>query len=73
MSVAFTSGALKVEMAMRGWTQHDLARESGLSYPTVNAAVNGRTVSQRTVRAIGLALALNPPSDSLKGLVERAS
>jgi transcriptional regulator with XRE-family HTH domain len=60
MGVVVHTGRLKLEMARRAWSATDLARESGVSRPTISAALAGRAVSPRSVGLIARALARVP-------------
>jgi transcriptional regulator with XRE-family HTH domain len=60
MSVVLSANRAQLEATRRGWSLTDLAREAGLSIPTVSAALNGRPVSVRTLRLIASAFAQAP-------------
>jgi transcriptional regulator with XRE-family HTH domain len=51
---------LQREMAARGWNACDLAQAAGLSAATLTAALQGRSVSLRTVQKIAMAIARTP-------------
>lgn len=53
---------LRREMALRGWNQNDLAKESGISQPTVSAACRGDWVAAPTARVIQEAFDRVPPT-----------
>lgn len=59
---------LRQEIDARGWSQLDLAAKADLSVVTVNAAVNGKPISQRTKRKIADAFDLHPVSDTARRL-----
>lgn len=61
MSVAINGPLLRRELAVRGWTNSDLARAARISHATVSAACAGRPVSAVTVRLILEALVGAPP------------
>jgi hypothetical protein len=68
MGIVLDGGALRLEMKRRGWASIDLARESCLSYRTVLAAMEGRSVRGATGLAIKDAFDRCPPT--LDGLLE---
>ena len=60
MSVNVHPGRLRLELARRGWSAADLARESGLSQPTISAALAGRAITARSLALVAHALAGAP-------------
>ena len=60
MSVAVHPGRLRLELARRGWSAADLAKESGLSQPTISAALAGRAITARSLALVARALAGAP-------------
>ena len=60
MGIVIQVQQLRRELARRGWNYSDLARAARVSPPTVTAAMAGRPVLPRTVRAIARALAEAP-------------
>jgi hypothetical protein len=67
--VYFNNYLVKLELAKRAWQQSDLAREAGLSEPTVRAVIHGRRVSATTALKVVQALERNPPNDRLVALL----
>ncbi len=59
--------ALKVERAKKGWTQDDLARESGVAANTIARYESGRNMPSLDV-AVKMARALGCSVDELAGL-----
>lgn len=51
------------EMAKRAWNQHDLARNSGVSQPTIQRLLSGENINQRgiTVKKIAAAFGITEP------------
>lgn len=60
MSVRLRPEAFRHELAIRGISQAELARDAGLSQATVSAAARGLPVAPATLRHIGQALAKRP-------------
>jgi transcriptional regulator with XRE-family HTH domain len=60
MSVILQSDRLRLEMMRRGLSATDLAHASGLSAPTVSAALAGRAISTRSLQRIAAALTSLP-------------
>lgn len=56
MGIVVRPDALMREVARRGWTLSDLAQASGLSGPTITAAIAGRSISPVSLRLIVRAL-----------------
>ena len=65
--VLMDARTIRQECARRGWSQEELARQAGLSRPTVSVAVRGGLVSARTAERIRDAFKRVKPS--LDGLV----
>ena len=65
MSVRINPGRLRHELARRGLSVPDLAREAKLSLPTVRAAMSGRPISPSSSRLIGQALGRVPVLEAL--------
>jgi transcriptional regulator with XRE-family HTH domain len=64
---------LRREMACRGWNASDLAQLAGLSPATLTAALQGRSVSPRTVRKIALVIARTPAIPEAVDLLEEGA
>lgn len=62
-------GRLRNELARRGWSAADLARQSGVSAPTGSAALAGRGISARSLQRIALALSQAPTHDVIDRLI----
>lgn len=60
MSVRLRVEAFHRELAIRGISQADLARDTGLSEATVSAAARGLAVAPGTLRRIGEGLSKRP-------------
>ncbi|MHB8438511.1 MAG: helix-turn-helix domain-containing protein [Acidimicrobiales bacterium] len=69
MSVAIHPGRLRYEMARRGWSAAQLARESKLSGATISAAIAGRPIAATSLVLIAQALSRVPPIDSIDSLL----
>ncbi len=69
MHAYFNNHLVKVELAKRGWQLIDLAKQAGLSEPTVRAVVRGRRVSMVTALKVVRALERNPPNERLVTLL----
>src|SRR5438045_2332636 len=69
MGIVVHPGRLRLELARRGWCAADLAREAGVSHPTVSAVLAGRPIAARSLGLIGAALERVPPAASLDRLV----
>jgi transcriptional regulator with XRE-family HTH domain len=53
VSLRLRSEAFRLQLALRGMSQADLARKAGLSEATVSAAARGVPVAPQTLRRIG--------------------
>lgn len=71
MGVVVHPGRLREEMTRRGWAAVDLARNAGISPPTVSAALAGRAISAQSVRRIGTALMHAPTIEAIDSLIFR--
>lgn len=60
MTVVVDSRRLREALATRGWSANDLARSSGLSAPTISAALAGRPITARSLKSIATALDREP-------------
>jgi len=69
LSVLINSHSLRRELLRRGWCQHDLAVNAGISSPTVSAALAGRAVTPRTLKLIATALSLVAPIEGVEELI----
>jgi len=69
MSVVVHRGRLRQEMARRGWSAADLARESELSEATVCSALAGRAIAPRSLSLIAQALSRVPAIEIIDVLV----
>ena len=62
-------GRLRIEIARRGWSATDLAREARLAQSTVSAALAGRPISNRSLELIARALLRAPAVDVIDLLI----
>lgn len=69
MGVVVHPGRLRLELARRGWAAADLAREAGVSHPTISAALSGRPVAAKSLSLIAGALGRVPPNAQIDQLV----
>lgn len=69
MSIVVHPGQLRMEMARRGLSARVLAREAGVSPPTISAALAGRPISATTLGLIAGALTRIPPVAVIDGLL----
>jgi transcriptional regulator with XRE-family HTH domain len=69
MGVVVHPGRLRLELARRGWSATDLARESGVSRPTISAALAGKAIAARSVGLMARALARVPAEPVIDALV----
>ena len=59
--VRLDPAAVKAEMRRRGWANRDLSRTSGVSMPTIRAALRGGAIRGAKARAIRVAFRRCPP------------
>ena len=69
MTVRFDVSHFVKQLHMRGLSCCELAREAGVSPPTVSAAAAGRPISVRSARLIALALFNVEPIPGMNELV----
>ncbi len=69
MSFTLHPRHLRHELARRGLSATQLARESGLSTPTITAALAGRAISATSVSLIAKALARLPVLELIDSLL----
>ena len=69
MGVTVHPGRLRQELARRGWSAADLARHSGVSHPTISAALAGRPIAARSLGRVASALQAAPPVDAIDRLL----
>ena len=69
MSIIVHAGRLRFEIARRGWSASDLAREARLSPATISAALSGRPVATSSVALISRAFAKSPPDEMIVRLL----
>jgi lambda repressor-like predicted transcriptional regulator len=69
VSVVVHPGRLRQEIARRGWSVRDLAREAKLSEATVSAALAGRPIAAGSLALIAKALSRVPASDVIDSLI----
>lgn len=69
MGIVVRPDALTREVARRGWTLADLAQASGLSGPTITAAIAGRSISPVSLRLIVRALLATPVLERVDDLL----
>lgn len=69
MNIVVHPGRLRLEMARRGWDGSTLAREAGVSAPTVGAALSGRPITPQSLTRIAQALARVPVVDVIDSLL----
>jgi len=69
MSVTVHPGRLRSELARRGWAAADLARNAGVSAPTVSAALAGRAISAQSLQKLAIALTAAPCLDVIDKLI----
>ena len=58
MGAVIDADRLRTELAIRGWTQGQLAVAAGLTEPTITKALRGRQVDVSTISAVARALTL---------------
>lgn len=69
MDMAIDGGKLRLELIRRGWTAAELAERSGISRPTISAALHSRPIAARSIKLIAVALAQTPAVDGIDGLI----
>jgi transcriptional regulator with XRE-family HTH domain len=69
VSIAVHPGRLRNELARRGWSAADLARNAGVSAPTVSAALAGRAISAQSLQKLAVALMRAPTLDVIDKLI----
>jgi lambda repressor-like predicted transcriptional regulator len=69
MSVVVHALHLRDEMARRGWSAADLARESRLSQATISAALASKPVNAQSVALIANALTRVPAIGGIDSLI----
>ena len=69
MGVVIHPGRLRLELARRGWSASDLAREAGISPPTISAALAGRPIAARSLGLIADCLSRVAPSSVVDALI----
>jgi transcriptional regulator with XRE-family HTH domain len=69
MGVVLHPGRLKLEMARRAWSATDLARESGISRPTISAALAGKAIAAKSVGLVARAFARVPAEPAIDALI----
>ncbi|MEP6753185.1 MAG: helix-turn-helix transcriptional regulator [Candidatus Dormiibacterota bacterium] len=70
MGVRISPARIDRELARRGWSATDLARESGCSPSTISGARRGRQVTNDTLRKIADALLGAPVVPGVDALLE---
>lgn len=71
MTVVVDPQRLREALALRGWSGNDLARVSGLSAPTVSAALAGRPITAHSLRCMAVALEREPAVGLISSLIGR--
>lgn len=69
MGIVLYPGRLRLQMARRGWSASDLARESGVSRPTISAALAGRPIAARSVGFLAEAFSRVPAKEAIDELI----
>ena len=69
MSIIVPAGRLRFEIACRGWSASDLAREARLSRATISAALSGRPVAASSVALMARAFAKSAPDEIIDRLL----
>ena len=69
VGIVIPAAALKRQLALRGWSQADLARAAGVAEKTVSKAATGQAVAPRIVLKLGNALKRNPVNAGLAELL----
>lgn len=73
MGITVDGARLRRELIRRGWHSSDLAREAGLSEPTISAALMGHQISVHSLRSIAEAIARTPEVAGIDGLMARGN
>lgn len=69
MTVVVDAQRLREALALRGWSGNDLARVSGLSAPTVSAALAGRPITAHSLKCMAMALDREPVVGVIAALI----
>lgn len=69
MGIVVDHQRLRWEIARRGWSAADLVRASGVSGPTISAALAGRPVAARSLGKIAEALGRAPALPVVEALL----
>ena len=69
MSVTINAARLRFEIARRGWSATDLARESRLSPATVSAALAGRPIAAKSLDLIAETFTRVPARQAIDQLI----
>ncbi len=69
MGIVVQSDRLRLEMARRGWTASILAREAGISPPTVSAAMAGKPIAAQSLGLIAAAFGRVPALPTIDALI----
>jgi lambda repressor-like predicted transcriptional regulator len=72
MGVVVQPARLRIELARRGWSAADLARQSGVSAATITAALAGRGIAAKSLGLIAAALSRVPPNSTIDVMKERS-
>lgn len=70
MGIVVRPDRLRFELSRRGWSASDLARESGVSGPTVSAALAGRPIAPQSLRLMASALGRVPVVPTIDALIQ---
>lgn len=62
---------VRSDMARRGWTQVDLAEAAGISQPTVSAALAGRSIKEKSAKAIARAIESSNPDPAVERILHQ--
>lgn len=73
MSVPVDPVRLRYEMAIRGLSASDLAREARVSAATISAALAGRSIAETSLRLIAGVLLAVPVDDVIRQLLAAPS
>lgn len=69
--IRVSSAELRYQLAIRGWDQGALARESGVSEATVSRAMTGRAIRGLSALKVAQALRRRGPLPELAAIVPR--